>query len=152
MTTHSRFPIPDSHPFSLPTRVYWEDTDAGGVVYHAQYVAFLERARTEWVRALGYGQDVLRLSHDLVFAVRAMRIDFRRPARLDDALQVTVSLRRCRHASVVFAQSILREGEKLLDAEVRCAALDASTFRPRAIPEPLYRQLNRLVEPGAEDE
>jgi acyl-CoA thioester hydrolase len=142
----------DSSPFSLPTRVYWEDTDAGGVVYHAQYLAFLERARTEWVRALGYGQEALRLSHDLVFAVRAMRIDFRKPARLDDALQVTVSLRRCRHASVVFAQSILRDGACLLDAEVRCAALDASTFRPRAIPDTLYLQLNRLVEPGAEDE
>lgn len=138
--------------FSIPTRVYWEDTDAGGVVYHAQYVAFLERARTEWVRALGYGQDGLRQDHGLVFAVRAMRIDFRRPARLDDTLQVTVSLRRCRHASVVFAQTILRDGELLLDAQVRCAALEASTFRPRAIPEALYQQLTRLVEPGALDE
>ena len=138
--------------FSIPTRVYWEDTDAGGVVYHAQYVAFLERARTEWVRALGYGQDGLRLDHGLVFAVRDMRIDFRRPARLDDALQVTVSLRRCRHASIVFAQTIQRDGELLVDAQVRCAALEASTFRPRAIPEALYTQLNRFVEPGALDE
>ncbi|MGJ4804424.1 tol-pal system-associated acyl-CoA thioesterase [Luteimonas sp. SDU82] len=149
-------PSPDSgagaSTFSIPTRVYWEDTDAGGVVYHAQYVAFLERARTEWVRALGYGQDALRLTHGLVFAVRAMRIDFRKPARLDDALQVTVSLRRCRHASVVFAQSIRRDGELLLDAEVRCAALEASTFRPRAIPDALYQELTRLVEPGAQDE
>jgi acyl-CoA thioester hydrolase len=148
----SRVVGPDSPAFSIPTRVYWEDTDAGGVVYHAQYVAFLERARTEWVRALGYGQDALRLTHGLVFAVREMRIDFRRPARLDDALQVTVSLRRCRHASVVFAQSILREGELLLDAQVRCASLEASTFRPRAIPETLYHELTRLVEPGAQDE
>jgi len=132
--------------------VYWEDTDAGGVVYHAQYLAFLERARSEWVRALGYGQDALRLDHDLVFAVRAMRIDFRKPARLDDLLQVTVSLRRCRHASIVFAQSILRGEELLLDAEVRCAALEAATFRPRAIPPALHQELNRLVEPGAEQE
>ena len=142
---------PVSEPvFSWPTRVYWEDTDAGGVVYHAQYLAFLERARTEWLRARGQGQELLRAEHDLVFAVRAMRIDFRKPARLDDALQVTVSLRRCRHASVVFAQSIMRGGDCLLEAEVRCAALDAGSFRPRAIPEPLYQQLNRLVEPGAE--
>jgi len=152
VTSDSPFPNPDSLPFSHPTRVYWEDTDAGGVVYHAQYVAFLERARTEWVRSLGYGQDALRLTHGLVFAVRAMRIDFRRPARLDDALQVTVSLRRCRHASIVFAQSILREGELLLDAEVRCAALEASTFRPRAIPDALYQELIRHVQPGAQDE
>lgn len=152
MSAASGAGLPDTPTFSIPTRVYWEDTDAGGVVYHAQYVAFLERARTEWVRALGYGQDALRLTHGLVFAVRAMRIDFRKPARLDDALQVTVSLRRCRHASVVFGQSILREGELLLDAEVRCAALEASSFRPRAIPEPLYQELTRLVEPGAQDE
>lgn len=151
MIAESR-PEPAVPVFSIPTRVYWEDTDAGGVVYHAQYVAFFERARTEWVRALGYGQDGLREGHGLVFAVRAMRIDFRRPARLDDALQVTVSLRRCRHASVVFAQSILRDGELLLDAEVRCAALEASTFRPRAIPEALYQALTRLVEPGAQEE
>ena len=151
--THAA-PNPDRVPrtFSLPTRVYWEDTDAGGVVYHAQYLAFLERARSEWVRALGYGQDTLRLDHGLVFAVRAMRIDFRKPARLDDLLQVTVSLRRCRHASIVFAQEILRGGEVLLDAEVRCAALEAATFRPRAIPPALHQELNRLVEPGAEQE
>ena len=152
MSPPSAVPDPGRPAFSIPTRVYWEDTDAGGVVYHAQYVAFLERARTEWVRSLGYGQDALRLTHGLVFAVRAMRIDFRKPARLDDALQVTVSLRRCRHASIVFAQSILRDGELLLDADVRCAALEASSFRPRAIPETLYQELIRLVEPGAQDE
>ena len=76
--------------FSWPTRVYWEDTDAGGVVYHAQYLAFLERARTEWMRAQGYGQELLRLDYDLVFAVRAMTLDFLKPARLDDALAVSV--------------------------------------------------------------
>ena len=152
MSPPSAVPDPGRPAFSIPTRVYWDDTDAGGVVYHAQYVAFLERARTEWVRSLGYGQDALRLTHGLVFAVRAMRIDFRKPARLDDALQVTVSLRRCRHASIVFAQSILRDGELLLDADVRCAALEASSFRPRAIPETLYQELIRLVEPGAQDE
>ncbi len=67
--------------FSWATRIYWEDTDAGGVVYHAQYLAFLERARTEWLRALDTGQELLRVEHDLVFAVRAMRVDFRQPAR-----------------------------------------------------------------------
>lgn len=130
--------------FSFPTRVYWEDTDAGGVVYHAQYLAFLERARTEWMRALGYGQELLREEHALVFAVREMRIDFHRPARLDDALQVTVALRQCRRASAVFAQEIRRGGEVLITAEVRVAALNADDFRPRAIPETLYDQLKPL--------
>jgi acyl-CoA thioester hydrolase len=127
--------------FSWPTRVYWEDTDAGGVVYHAQYLAFLERARTEWLRARGNGQESLRVEHDLVFAVRSMRIDFRQPARLDDALDVSVALRECRRASLVLAQTIHRGDVLLLDAEVRVAALSASDFRPRAIPDPLYGQL-----------
>ena len=135
--------------FSHPVRVYWEDTDAGGVVYHAQYLAFLERARTEWLRARGKGQELLRAEHDLVFAVRAMRIDFRNPARLDDALRVTVALRECRRASLVLAQSVRRGDDLLLDAEVRVAALSAATFRPKAIPQALYDELDSLVENDA---
>ncbi len=131
--------------FSWPTRVYWEDTDAGGVVYHAQYLAFLERARTEWMRAHGYGQERMRIEHDLVFAVRAMSIDFRLPARLDDALQVGVALRECRRASLVMAQTVDRDGVRLIDAEVRIAALGAASFKPRPIPDPLYRQLQALA-------
>nr|WP_233511584.1 tol-pal system-associated acyl-CoA thioesterase [Luteimonas weifangensis] len=134
---------PDS-VFSWPTRVYWEDTDAGGVVYHAQYLAFLERARSEWLRARGQGQEWLRREHDLVFAVRAMRIDFRLPARLDDALEVTVALLQCRRASLTLAQTVRREGALLLEAQVRVAALGAGDFRPRAIPAPLYQALKSL--------
>jgi acyl-CoA thioester hydrolase len=138
--------------FSWPTRVYWEDTDAGGVVYHAQYLAFLERARTEWLRARGKGQELLRVEHDLVFAGRAMRIGFRQPARLDDALDVTVALRQCRRASLVIAQSVRRDGVLLLDAEVRVAALNASDFRPRAIPDALYGELKALEEHQVESD
>lgn len=130
--------------FSHQIRIYWEDTDAGGVVYHAQYLAFLERARSEWLRSLGRGQHLLRREHDLVFAVRAMQVDFRAPARLDDALQVTCVLRECRRASLVFAQEVRREGDLLLDATVRVAALSGSDFRPRPIPGPLLRELQAL--------
>lgn len=130
--------------FSWPTRVYWEDTDAGGVVYHAQYLAFMERARTEWMRARGHGQELLRDAYGLVFAVRAMRIDFRLPARLDDELQVTVALVECRKASLVVAQEVLRGATRLLDAQVRVAALDARTFKPRAMPDALYEELKTL--------
>ncbi len=154
MISESPVPSPESRllasesrlqsPFSWPTRVYWEDTDAGGVVYHAQYLAFLERARTEWMRAQGYGQELLRREHGLVFAVRAMTLDFLKPARLDDALAVSASLRECRRASVVFAQAIHRGGELLLTASVRVAALDAGGFRPRPIPQPLHDQLKSL--------
>ena len=141
---------PVSEPvFSWPTRVYWEDTDAGGVVYHAQYLAFLERARTEWMRALGKDQSRMRDEHDLVFAVRAMRIDFRLPARLDDVLQVSVALTECRRASLVLVQSIRRDGELLLDADSAATRTSASRFKPVAIPQPLHDSLNALVETPA---
>ncbi len=135
--------------FSLPIRVYWEDTDAGGVVYHARYLGFLERARSEWMRAQGYGQELLRVEHDLVFAVRSMQLDFLAPARLDDEVSVSSELGECRRASAVFLQSVRRGGDLLLSARVRVAALDATAFRPRAIPQPLYDQLKALELPAA---
>ncbi|MFZ5655614.1 MAG: tol-pal system-associated acyl-CoA thioesterase [Pseudomonadota bacterium] len=133
--------------YSLPVRIYWEDTDAGGVVYHAQYLAFMERARSEWMRHHGHGQERLRVDHGLVFAVRAMTLDFLRPARLDDALDVTVELTDCRRASLVFRQAVLRGGERLCEAMVRIASLDAATFRPAAIPGELHQQLASLQAP-----
>ncbi len=133
--------------FSLPTRVYWEDTDAGGVVYHAQYLAFMERARTEWLRALGLQQEKLKAEHDVVFVVRDMQIDYRKPARLDDLLDVQVRLSECRKASFGFAQAVVRAGVVLVGATVRCAAVKASTFAPTAIPEPLLSQLQARVQP-----
>ena len=148
MTSHSQFPVADSRTFSWPTRVYWEDTDAGGVVYHAQYVAFLERARTEWLRHRGHGQEQMRNDLDLVFAVRAMQLDFLRPARLDDLLAVTVQIRTCKRASVVFAQSIRRGDEVLLTADVRVAVLSASSFRPKPAPNALYEEFKSLEVPA----
>jgi len=131
--------------FTLPTRVYWEDTDGGGVVYHARYLAFLERARSEWMRGLGYGQAELRDQHDFVFVVRAMQLEFRKPARLDDLLSVSVSVRQCRRASLVIEQRITRAGERLFDAEVKLAALRISDFTPCAIPDWLEQRLSPLV-------
>ena len=119
--------------FRHPTRVYWEDTDAGGVVYHGSYLRLLDRARVEWLRARGVGQQALR-ERDIVLAVRAMTLDFRKPARLDDELAITVVLREVRGASFTVAQELLRGDECLLRAEVRIACLTASDFRPRALP------------------
>lgn len=133
--------------YSLPVRIYWEDTDAGGVVYHARYLAFMERARSEWMRHHGHGQERLRAAHGLVFAVRAMALDFLKPARLDDALDVTVELTDCRRASLVFRQAVLRDGERLCEATVRIASLDAAGFRPAAIPAGLHEQLKSLQSP-----
>ena len=137
--------IPGS-AFSWPARVYWEDTDAGGVVYHARYLAFMERARSEWMRALGWDQGVLRDRDDQVFVVRAMDIDFRAPARLDDQLQVSVQLLECRGASFSVGQRIERDGSLLVESRVRIAALRASDFRPRPIPDALLTELKSLLE------
>ncbi|TMN25350.1 tol-pal system-associated acyl-CoA thioesterase [Pseudoxanthomonas sp. X-1] len=140
--------VPDGQPFSIPTRVYWEDTDAGGVVYHAQYVAFLERARSEWMRARGQMQEQLRREHDLVFVVRGMQLDFLRPARLDDLLTVTVQVRQARRASIVFDQAIWRGEERLLAAQVKIAAVSASAFRPVGLDEALYQEFKLLEVPA----
>ena len=122
-------------PFSFPIRVYWEDTDAGGVVYHGSYVRFLERARTEWLRAQGIGQQALRADEDVVLAIRDMTLDFRSPARLDDELQVSVAMTERRAASLLVAQEISRGDRVLVTAVVRVACLAASSFRPRPLPE-----------------
>jgi acyl-CoA thioester hydrolase len=124
-----------SAAFSFPIRVYWEDTDAGGVVYHASYVRFLERARTEWLRAQGVGQQALRDGEDLVLVIRGMTLDFHKPARLDDELQASVALLERRPASLLLGQEISRAGQVLVRAQVRVACLVASSFRPRPLPQ-----------------
>ena len=137
--------------FSWPTRIYWEDTDAGGVVYHARYVAFMERARTEWMRAMGYGQEAMRSGDGQVFVVRAMTLDFLRPARLDDALLTTVELLQCRRASLVIRQAVLRGEQPLVTAQVRLAAVGARDFRPQAMDDTLYATLKQFETQHAQD-
>ena len=125
--------------YSLPVRIYWEDTDAGGVVYHARYVAFLERARSEWLRALGVDQGALRERTGLAFVVRAMAIDFLRPALLDDELRITVEVRERRAASILFAQSIRRaDGTELVSAQVKVACVDLVRMAPVRIPDAAF--------------
>lgn len=135
-----------AEPFLWPVRVYWEDTDAGGVVYHANYLAFMERARTEWMRRYGFGQELLRQRDDLVFVVRAMHTDFLAPARLDDALQVSVRLTGIGGASLRIAQEVSRDGQPLARASVRVASLSASRFRPARMGDTLLDTLTPLVE------
>lgn len=129
-------------PWTWRGRVYWEDTDAGGVVYHARYLQFLERARSDWLRALGFPQVDLRSGAGCVFAVTRMHLDFRVPARLEDELEVTVAIKALGRVRLDFDQEIRRAGgELLVAAAVRAACLDADTFRPRPIPEPLMAAL-----------
>ena len=121
--------------FSFPIRVYWEDTDGGGVVYHAQYLCFLERARTEWLRARGVEQHGTREAEDLVMAVRSISVDYLAPARLDDLLDSRLFLVDRRGASFTVAQELWRGDDCLLRAEAKIACLHASSFRPRALPK-----------------
>jgi acyl-CoA thioester hydrolase len=120
--------------FAWPIRVYWEDTDAGGVVYYATYLKFLERARTEWLRALGIEQPELAESDGVVFVVRRVEVDYLRPAAFNDHLTVACRLVHSGRASLEMAQSILREGEELIRAKVKIACVTRADFRPAKIP------------------
>jgi acyl-CoA thioester hydrolase len=127
--------------FTWPARVYWEDTDGGGVVYYANYLKFLERARTEWLRALGFVQTQLAKDPGIVFVVASLTIDYRRPARLDDALVVTCNYEPDGAACMKFNQRILRGDELLVEASVRVACLDAASFRPKRLPAQIVTAL-----------
>jgi acyl-CoA thioester hydrolase len=121
-------------PFRHTLRVYWEDTDAGGVVYYANFLKFFERARTEWLRALGFGQQALREGTGALFVVTDARVRYLAPARLDDLLQVTVQLRTGGKASMTLVQQAWRGDTLLAEGEIRVGCVDEGTFRPRRIP------------------
>jgi acyl-CoA thioester hydrolase len=138
--------------FSWAARVYWEDTDGGGIVYYANYLRFLERARTEWLRSLGHSQLELARTPGIVFAVSGLSIEYRRPARLDDELTVTCEPRGERATQMGFAQRIYRvaagEGgpvvrNLLVEADVRVVCVDARTLRPKRLPDFLSEALAR---------
>jgi acyl-CoA thioester hydrolase len=124
--------------FELLQRVYWEDTDAGGVVYYANYLKFMERCRTEWLRFLGVDQLRLRLDRGLQFAVVSVTVDFLLPAVLNDEIIVTAELQRLSGATISFKQTIMRGEAQLIDASTRVACLDSGTLKPRAIPKDLF--------------
>ena len=124
--------------FELLQRIYWEDTDAGGVVYYANYLKFMERCRTEWLRAQGIDQFRLRSERQLQFAVVNVSVDFLRPAVLNDEILVTAELERLGGATISFKQTIWRGDTQLIDASTRVACLDSGTLKPRAIPKDLF--------------
>lgn len=126
-------------------RVYYEDTDAGGVVYHANYLKFCERARTEWLRALGFGQARMAAETGAVFVVSAIEARFRRPARLDDALVVFTAVSAFTPARIVMAQEIARDAETLFTARVEVVLVSSSTGRPMRPPAALRRALDARV-------
>ncbi len=117
----------------FPIRVYYEDTDAGGVVYHARYLHFFERARTEYLRKLGFSQQNL-LADSLAFVVKKMEIDYKIPARLDDLLKVETKISELKGAKIVFCQQLWRDDDLLSEVLVTVAAVDLRKMKPIAIP------------------
>ncbi len=132
--------------FLWPIRIYYEDTDAGGIVYHTNYLRYCERARTEWLRSRGWSQAALAREAGIVFSVVSLDIEYRRPARLDDELVVSCEPTIAGGASLLFVQQVRRahddaEGELLAQAQVRVACVDAAAHRPRRMPPDLRRSL-----------
>ncbi len=137
-------PASATDAFTWRVRVYYEDTDAGGIVYHANYLRFCERARTEWLRARGFGQSALSRQWHAAFILTDTAVRFRRPAYLDDELTVTVIPRQIRRASLEFEQQVLApdSGHILVQLTARAGCIDSTTFKPRPIPEPILRELH----------
>ncbi len=125
--------------FSLPVRVYFQDTDAGGVVYHASYVNFLERARTEWLRSFGYSNAGLMQKLGVMFVVRSMKLDYLKPALLDDLVTVTARIKELGRSRVTVLQTVQREDELLTEGEVHLVCVDVQTFKPVSVPDVLRK-------------
>jgi acyl-CoA thioester hydrolase len=139
MTATAEIPPPIVHRH--PVRVYWEDTDAGGVVFYANYLKFFERARTEWLRASGVGQQALREAEGVVFVVTDTALRYLRPARLDDLLSITVQPDDIHRSRIVVQQQAWRGDELLCQGSIQIACVDAELFRPRRIPAEVLARL-----------
>ena len=132
------------HPvFSLPVRVYFQDTDAGGVVYHASYVNFMERARTEWLRTHGYSNAGLIKEFGVVFVVRSLKLEYLKPALLDDMLDVTAQIKDIGRSRLTLLQTVRRKEELLTEAETHLVCVSLASFKPVAVPEVLRVQLEK---------
>lgn len=132
--------------FTLPVRVYYEDTDSGGVVYYANYLKFMERARTEYLRACGFEQDTILREYGILFAVRSMQVEYLRPARFNDLLDVSAELAECRGARIDFVQQVRRAGELLCEGIARVVSIDGESFRPRPVPRTILQVMKTSVE------
>ncbi len=126
--------------FSFPVRVYFQDTDAGGVVYHANYINFMERARTEWLRTFGYSNASMMKELGLVFVVRSVKLDYLKPALLDDLLSVTASIKDIGRSRVTLLQTVLRGDDLLTEGEVNLVCVTADGFKPVSVPGVLRDQ------------
>jgi acyl-CoA thioester hydrolase len=138
-------PSPDYPSGDLSIRVYYEDTDTGGVVYYANYLKFFERGRTEWLRALGVDQRELAAREQMMFVVRHADIAYRQPARLDDQIDIRTTVADLRASTLVFRQQALRDGELLASATVQICTVHATTFKPIRLSPSLRDLLNKAL-------
>ncbi|MFN4330154.1 MAG: tol-pal system-associated acyl-CoA thioesterase [Limnobacter sp.] len=134
-----------SETFSLPLRVYFEDTDAAGVVYYGNYLKFMERARSEWFLQRSIGMNSLMKDHHLVFVVSRTELDYLRSAKLEDMLNITVELVELKRVSAVFRQRVMRQGETLCEGLTRVGCVNTQTLRPAAIPPKVLDELKQLM-------
>ncbi|HUL40529.1 MAG TPA: tol-pal system-associated acyl-CoA thioesterase [Burkholderiales bacterium] len=137
--------VTPSGTFSWPIRVYYEDTDSGGVVYYANYLRFLERARAEWLRSFGFEQTDLLHEQGVIFVVRAITVDYLKPALFNDLLGVTVELEEIRKGQIALAQSVRRGQVLLADARVRLACVGSTSFKPVKIPAAIIEKLGMYL-------
>jgi acyl-CoA thioester hydrolase len=143
MTAAARHAGPADHAaaFRWTLRVYWEDTDAAGIVFYANYLKFFERARSEWLRSLAFEQEALRVSAGIGFVVIDTSVHYREPARLDDVLEVTVQPVHVGLASLTVAQQARRAGRLLAEGTIRVGCVDLGTFRPRRTPDDILARI-----------
>ncbi len=130
--------------FLLPVRVYYQDTDAGGVVYHSTHLNFMERARYEWLRELGFDVHSLVEVHKMLFMVRSLEIEYFKPAVLDDLLHVTVEVKKMGRSRITIAQEIYCSHVKLVSATIHVVCVGSETFKPVSIPAPLREKIGKL--------
>lgn len=130
--------------FIWPVRVYYEDTDAGGVVYHSNYLNFMERARTEWLRSLGYEQTTVKVELGVIIVVHSLSINFKKPAKFNDLLEVHCKLTNTGRGSIEMAQTIICNGSELIQAHIKAAFVNAETFKPVAIPAAMKQELVKI--------
>ncbi|MCQ8183110.1 tol-pal system-associated acyl-CoA thioesterase [Methylomonas sp. SURF-1] len=134
--------LSDTAVFNWPVRVYYEDTDAGGVVFYANYLKFFERARTEFLRSYGVEQDALVAEQGIIFVVRSVKIDYLKPARFNELLAVSAKIIEIKKTNLTFEQAVTRHQQVLCAGEVRIACLDARTMKPKPIPFAILEQLS----------
>ena len=147
LSNHEKAHVIQDSIFRWTLRIYYEDTDAGGIVYYANYLKFFERARTEWLRHAGINQVEMALQYQTMFVVKSTSLDYHLPAQLDDELQITTAVEKLGRASMVFVQQAWRNDQCLVSGRIKVGCVDAQTVRPCALPDSVLKAVQQIVTP-----